>query len=173
MKKTLIIVILLGLLGGTAMAVSPLLFRASVIGENIVMRVVTPPAEAPPLKWTLITSPPSFPLPQEGQAALLSPSQEMVVGQLIMKNISSKNLSVTFWSEAIVVYGDTLDAPALETVLIGKAKEYRSKGVGLGHSSDVIILQPGEEISLTLQIFAGTEESAPFRGVLFTIHPLN
>ena len=172
MKKTLIIVILLGLLGGTVAAVSPLLFRIPVIGENILMQVITPPiGEISPLDWSLMASP-SFTIPQEGETALLSPSQEIIAGELRVKNISSREVSFTFWSEAIVVEGGTLGAPVLETVLIGKAIEYRSRGAE-DYFSDLVVLQAGEEITLTLQIFAGVEESAPFRGVSFIIHPIN
>jgi len=173
MKKIIIVIAIaiLGLLGGTAMAVSPLLFKIPVIGENIVMQVIAPIEKVSPLDWSLTTNP-SFTIPQEGNTALLSLSQEIITGELRAKNISSREISFTFWSEAIVVYGDALDAPALETVLIGKAIEYRSEGRE-DYFSDIVVLQPGEEVFLTLQIFAGVEESALFRGVSFIMHPIN
>ena len=173
MKKAVVVtIILLGLLGGAAMAVSPLLFRIPVIGENVLMQVATlPTREESPLDWSLMANP-SFTIPQEGEAALLSPSQEIIAGELRVKNTSSREVSFTFWSEAIAIYGDALDAPPIfQTILSGKAIEYRSRGAE-DYFSDLVVLQAGEEITLTLQIFAGAEESAPFRGVLFTIKPI-
>jgi len=174
MKKAIVVtIILLGLLGGAAMAVSPLLFRIPVIGENVLMQVVAlPTGEESPLDWSLTTNP-SFTVPQEGNTALLSPSQEIITGELRVKNISSREISFTFWSEAATIYGDALDAlPVFRTVLTGKAREYRSDGRE-DYFSDIVVLQPGEEILLTLRIFTGAEESAPFRGLLFTIKPIN
>jgi len=170
-KKFFIVAVLLGLLGGTAMAVSPLLFRVPVIGENILMQVLTlPTGEEPLLDWSLMANP-SFVLPQEGEVALLSPSQEIITGELRVKNTSSREISFIFWSEAITVYGDR--SPVFQTMLTGKAREYRSEGVKTDHSSyDIVFLQPGEEVFFTLQIFAGAEKSSSFRGVIFTINPL-
>ena len=169
MKKAVVItIILLGLLGGAAVAVGPLLFRTPVIGENVVMQVVAPPTEASPLKWSLSTNP-SFPIPQEGETVLLSPSQEIVSGRLQIENTSPKKIYIDFWGEAISVYGDASDAPTFRTVLIGTNIEHRSGPEGLGN----FVLQSGEKAVFTLQIFAEAEESAPFRGVSFTIRPLN
>jgi len=168
-KRVIIITVLLGLLSGIVVATSPLLFKTPVIGENILMQVVTPPIEVSPLKWSLTVAPPSFTLPQEGGIATLSPSQEIVSGELKVKNTSFREASFTFWSEAISVYGDALDAPVLETILTGKAREYRSVG-SESYFFDSVALQPGEEAVFTLRVFAGEEESAPFRGVSFMIH---
>jgi len=174
MKKAIVVtIILLGLLGGAAMAVSPLLFRIPVIGENVLMQVVAlPTGEESPLDWSLTTNP-SFTVPQEGNIAKLSPSQVIIEGELRAKNTSStREISFTFWSEAIAIYGDALDAPPIfQTILSGKSREYRSEGVE-DYFSDIVLLQPGEEVLLTLRIFTGAEESAPFRGVLFTIKPI-
>ena len=90
MKKAIVVtIILLGLLGGAAMAVSPLLFRIPVIGENVLMQVVAlPTGEESPLDWSLTTNP-SFTVPQEGNIAKLSPSQVIIEGELRAKNTSS------------------------------------------------------------------------------------